>query len=336
MPELRHDPLTGDWIIVAPQRASRPHAFARRPEREATADYDPDCPFCRGNEEETPEARHIEPASGQLDGWAVRVVNNKYPMLDLEGSGPPPSEPGFFECASAAGHHEVIIETPYHNKRLIDLSDDELLAVGRAYRNRFSAMAADPDVRHVVTFRNHGPLANASIPHLHSQLVALQFVPPAVQRKLERVQRYADEHAGDSLLLQLVEREVSEGSRIIDVSERFASFVPYAATHDYEVWIAPRFIPERFDRLPDEDLQLAGLAVRKMLVGLDQLLGDPDYNLILHTPPLLADADRILPWYVQIIPRLTATAGFEIGAGVHVNITSPERAANALKAVVSG
>ncbi len=336
MPELRHDPLTGDWVIVAPERASRPHAFARPSEREAAADYDPACPFCRGNEEKTPEDCYREPAPGEPDGWIVRVVDNKYPMLDSEGANPPPSEPGLFECAPAAGHHEVIIETPYHNRRLIDLSDDEILAVGRAYRHRFSAVASDPDVRHVVTFRNHGPLANASIPHLHSQLVALQFVPPAVQRKLERVQLYADQHSGDSLLLQLVEREVSDGSRIIDVSERFAAFVPYAAAHDYEIWIAPRFIPERFDRVPDEDLQLAGLALRKMLRALDHLLGDPDYNLILHTPPLLGEAERILPWYVQIIPRLTATAGFEIGAGVHVKSTSPERAAESLKAAVSG
>jgi UDPglucose--hexose-1-phosphate uridylyltransferase len=326
MPQYRFNPLTADRVIVAPGRVGRPRVPPAPAGRGELPERDASCPFCPGNEKETP----AELLRIGADEWSVRVVPNKFAALE-EGEEPAAVESSSYRYVQpAVGRHEVIVETPYHNRDLPDLGDEDVLAVMQAYRARFAEAASDRRIKCVVIFRNYGPMANASIVHAHSQLAALSFVPHAVSRIFE----HSKEHrgaGGHALLFDVVSEEVKDGARLIEERDRFATFVPFAPAHDYEVWVAPAFVPPRFDRVDDETLASFAAAVRRAAAAVDQTLGGPDYNLILHTPPLVDGAEAVLPWYVQIIPRLTL-AGFEIGVGVHVLVTEPEEAAAKLKA----
>ncbi|KPK75452.1 MAG: hypothetical protein AMS25_18310 [Gemmatimonas sp. SM23_52] len=329
--ELRTDPLTGDRVIVAPGRADRPLPLGGSAERPRPPRSDPTCPFCPGNEAETTtELYRLPPGEGT--GWRLRVFANKYPALSASVPREFAAPSGPWESEPAPGRHEVIVETRRHDLSMTELSDSELFEVLRTYRGRFAEAAADPQIKHVVIFRNQGPLANASIFHPHSQLVGLPFVPSLVARKLERSRAHSTERA---TLLTLVGQEVEDSSRLIETTDRYATYVPYAAAHDHEVWVAPRFLPARFDHSDDGTLQGFGVALRRALAVVAEGLNDPDYNFILHTPPLLEHAEDVLPWYGQIIPRQTVAAGFELAVGVRIVQTRPEEAAARLRTALS-
>jgi UDPglucose--hexose-1-phosphate uridylyltransferase len=293
-------------------------------------EHDPDCPFCSGNEKlSATELFRIpdEPDLAEQD-WRVRVVANKYPALVDENA--TIEDTGSYRYAEVArGRHEVIVENPHHDRDFIAFSDGEVLDVMQSYRARFAAAADDERIRHVVIFRNQGPMANATILHPHAQLAALTFVPAHVSRVLERSLEHRGA-GGHALLFDMVQEEVESGARLIEATKRFAAFVPFAPAHDFEVWVAPRFVPPRFDRVDDETLMEFGACLRGALQALDAGLGGPDYNYVLHTPPLLG-AESALPWYVQIIPRRTLAAGFELGVGVQIVVTKPEEAAAQLR-----
>ncbi len=256
---------------------------------------------------------------------------NKYPAFGLDaGTVAKGSESPLGHAEPAVGRHEVIIETPVHNRDLTALGDDDMLEVMRTYRARYAAAAAEERVRHILIFRNFGRMANASLEHPHSQFVGLPFVPPRIAGRLERSRRYRREQKG-TLLLDMVAEEVRRELRLVEATDRLASFAPYAANHDFEAWVAPRVPVPPFEATDDETLAGLGRALQRALAAQDAALGHPDYNFLLHTAPLEEGAADVLPWYVQIVPRVTVTAGFELGLGVHILITSPETAAQRLR-----
>ncbi len=259
------------------------------------------------------------------------MVRNKYPAFQADaGAVVPLSDSRFEHAEPAVGRHEVIIETPAHNGDLVALDDDALLEVMRVYRSRCAAAAADERIRHILIFRNFGKMANASLEHPHSQFVGLPFVPPRIAGRLERSRRYRQQERG-TLLLDMVADEIRQGRRLVDTTGRLATFVPYAANHDFEVWIAPRTAVPAFEAADDETLAELGRSLQRALAAQDRALGGPDYNFLLHTAPLEPGAADVLPWYIQIVPRVTVTAGFELGLGVHILIVTPEAAAERLR-----
>ena len=313
-------------VIVAPARGARPGASPAR-ERPPQPEHDPNCPFCPGNEEDTPPEILRVPAGAEA--WRVRVIPNKYPAL-VSGADAGRTSTDDDERLAAVGPHEVIIESERHNRRFQELTDPELLDVLRAYRSRFAAATAQRSVRHVMLFRNQGPMANATLAHPHAQLVGLPVVPPLVEDALRRSRAFRAE-TGRSLLAALAEEERRVGARVVLEGERFLVFVPEAASFDLEMWIVAKESPPRFDRAGDELLAELGRTVRACVAALEAAADGPDYNLILQAPPLLPGADEALPWYVQVIPRTAGMAGFEIGAGIRILTVTPETAAGRLR-----
>lgn len=331
--ELRYHALRDEWVIVAPGRADRPHPSTPQRAERPRAGHEPDCPFCPGNESETPDPLLLIPE--ETEGvWRVRVVPNKYPALTRD-SGPEETAPAAvgspeFRQRPGRGRHEVIVETPEHDGRFEELGPDHLREVLGAYRARFAEAAADPHIRHVVLFRNHGPGAGASLPHPHGQLIGLPFVP----LEIERIAARALDHLrgrGRSLLLDVVEAELRADVRVVDSTEGFVAFVPFAAASPYEVWVAPRFVPPPFDQVGDERLAEFGGLLQGVIRRIRTVLDDPDYNLILQTPPFGPQEPPAYPWYAEIVPRFASIAGFEIGVGLRINVASPEAAAERLR-----
>lgn len=329
MPELRQNIVTRDWVIIATERARRPEAFAvSRPPVTAAVAYAKDCPFCPGREAETgQEVWHVD----GKEGWQLRLVRNKYPVVTPEGM-PSRHVNGIHRSMNAVGYHEVLIEHPNHSAHPHVLSQEEVAGVVEAYARRYAELKADPRVESIVVFRNHGYGAGTSQPHPHSQIVAMPVVPSQMRNRLEIAMRYFDE-SGECVFCRTLKDERISGERIIVQSRHFLAFVPYAALAPFHTWVFPLRHMSSFDQsTAEERTDLAGI-LRTILGKLYRGLNDPDYNLLIRSLPThLHDTDHF-HWYISIVPRLSIQAGFEMGSGIHVNASIPEESADFLRKV---
>src|SRR5262249_911915 len=145
------------------------------------------CPFCPGHEELTPPEVLAYRRDGQHPngtGWDLRVVPNKFPALKVEGALDRRGE-GMFDRMNGIGAHEVIVETPDHDKTLASMSEPEVERVLWAFRERVIDLKQDRRLRYILLFKNHGAPAGATLEHAHSQLIALPIVPDFVREEIE-------------------------------------------------------------------------------------------------------------------------------------------------------
>jgi UDPglucose--hexose-1-phosphate uridylyltransferase len=324
---LRQDPTTRQWAILAPRRGERPHERLGQARPPLPA-RDPACPFCPGNEEQTPPEILRVPAGGA--DWRVRVVPNLYGAL--EGDGPPrrTGSPMFREMPGI-GSHEVVIESPRHDDRLDEMSLERVAEVVAVWRSRYQELIARPEIRAVVVFKNFGPLAGTSLAHPHSQIVATPVYLPRLLRRLDVATRYFDDN-GVCVYDDLVAAEREARVRIVDECGSFVSLEPFAAGSPFETWILPTFHQGSFGDLADEEVDdLACILIRTLTV-IRRACGDPDYNLVVYSAPTNGHTDEVFHWHIKILPKLTTPAGFEIGSAMSINTVPPEEAAEALRA----
>ncbi|MBM3979614.1 MAG: DUF4921 family protein [Planctomycetes bacterium] len=323
-PELRRDPVTGRWAVVAPARAARPHELGdARPRCGPAAALA--CPFCEGAEHDTPHEVYALRAAGSAPngpGWRLRVVPNKFPALQT-----------LAKPQAAYGCAEVLIDCPEHVENPADLSDAHQRDVLCAYRARLAAHAADPRLAHVAVFKNVGAEAGASIAHTHSQLIALPVVPGLLQAELSGAEAHFA-RAGHCVFCELVERERTDGTRVVAETAYFVAVAAYAPRFAYEVWLLPKEHAPCYEAIADgAALELAGL-MRRVLRALDAVAGAPAYNWFLHTSPLRAGDLPHYHWHIELMPRTARPAGLEWGFGAHIVTVAPERAASALRAAL--
>jgi UDPglucose--hexose-1-phosphate uridylyltransferase len=332
MSELRRDITTGEWVLLATERGRRPEDFAHhRDDQPALA---ANCPFCPGHEARTPKETFAMRPEGTADGpgWLVRVVPNKYaavrPQFPIDRQG----IAGIFPRQSGSGYHEVVIETPRHDADLADLDIEDIRRVLDAYQARYKTLSQDRNVRFIQIFRNHGARAGTSLRHPHSQLVALPLVPATVRGRLEFAGRYFDA-TGCSVYDDLLRAEREAAERMIAESRHFAVFAPFASRTPFETWIAPRKHRADFSEVDSDELADFAELLGQTLGRLRAVLGQFDYNYVIHSTPCGEEHREDFCWHLQIIPRLTEMAGFELGTGMEINVTAPEDAAARLRAV---
>lgn len=271
---FRAHPITGDPIVYAPERSARPGAFG--------GDDTDRCPFCAGHESDTPPT-----IVSVGDPWRARVVANKYPSVD---------------------DAEVIVESPRHNGTFDRIEHAEDIV--RIYVDRYRAHA---DAAHVALFKNHGPSAGASIPHIHSQVMPLPFIPPRIQREGD-----AFEHAGRCLLCEQID------GHIIRDTASFTWLAPAASGMPYQQWIIPkRHIAEI---ALFEGREIAELATLLRSASAAMLTLGDSYNWIFMN---FARRD-IAHCYIELFPRVATLGGFELGTDTLVQIVDPAIAAQRL------
>ena len=302
MQTLLDDALSGDCVILAPARALRPESFrVVAPPRVASS---PSCPFCDGNEFETPpEVTRLGPGAPNAPGWRVRVVPNKYPIV---GDGVP-------------GAHEVIVFSSAHDADVGVLSPEACIDALRAMRDRARFHLEQGRV-YAQVFVNHGKAAGASIEHPHGQLVALDFVPP-------RIRTLAGRFAAAERDLVVDDARHGEIVSAGDVNV----WCPHASLTPFAVRIALSVAGARFDESSDDETDAVALALHDLVGRYHRLLGEPSYNLVVSSAP--RDAAGPFHWWIDAVPRLTVRAGFELGTGIWVNTVPPADAARALRGV---
>jgi UDPglucose--hexose-1-phosphate uridylyltransferase len=329
LPELRRDPVSGRWVIISTDRRKRPNDF--RFERASTLGRE-QCPFCPGHEDMTPHevlAYRQNGSAPNTPGWELRVVPNKFPALQVEGT--LDREPdGMFDRMNGVGAHEVIIETPHHDRSLAAMSEPEIEGVLWAYRERILDLKRDGRLRYILVFKNHGAAAGATLEHTHSQLIALPIVPDFLREELSGARRHF-EVKERCVFCDVVREDLRDGRRIIQENADIVALAPYAPRFAFETWLLPRRHGARFEEAPRHEYESLARMLKSVLQRMDRALETPPYNLIVHTSPFSEDTSEFYHWHVEIMPKLTRVAGFEWGTGFYLNPTSPEEAAQVLR-----
>jgi UDPglucose--hexose-1-phosphate uridylyltransferase len=332
MPQLRQDRTTKEWVIIAAERAKRPHQFTRREVPAEKPTYRTDCPFCPGNEHLTPPETLAYRGGGPANstGWWVRVVPNRFPALTPEGSLERKEEKGFFRMMDGVGVHEVVIESSFHHHFLPLMDERQVEEVLLAYRERYLALREDPRIKLIIIFKNHGEGAGTSLEHPHSQLVGTAVVPSNIRKKLEEAAQHYDDH-GCCVYCDTVEEELGVGKRIVMDTEKYVVIHPFASRFPFETWILPKEHQASFGLISMDDSKKFAKVLRATLLKLHTKLNNPDYNFVIHTSPIKDEMEDYYHWHLQIIPRLTTPAGFEMGCGIFINVSFPEETAQFLR-----
>jgi len=336
--ELRWDPLKANWAIITEGRGRRPQDFLAPREKLAVSA----CPFCYGKEDKTPPEIYAYRPDGSkpnLPGWQVRVIPNKFPVLQIEGELDSQAH-GLYDRMNGVGAHEIIIEHPDHERDMADLNGAEIAAVFKALRTRMIDLRNDMRFRYLFAFKNHGIEAATNVPHSHSQLIAVPLVPPMLSTELAICREYYG-HKERCLVCDLLRQERQEKTRVVRDDGNILVYTPYASSFPFELRIAPLQHAHDFTSQSDQQLLALGDAMSDTLKRLRAVLRDPPYSFILHTAPPMhlrkghPEYWNSLPfdyhWYIELAPKLTKVAGFEWGTGFHMNSTPPEEAAEFLR-----
>jgi UDPglucose--hexose-1-phosphate uridylyltransferase len=330
MPELRKDPIVGRWVIISTERAQRPSDFKIEKD-EKKGGF---CPFCYGNEHVTPPevlAYRQNEQDSNKSGWSLRVVPNKFPALMIEGSVNKRGD-GVYDMMNGIGAHEVIVESPDHNKSLANLNDQQFEDVLWSFRDRIIDLKKDKRFRYILVFKNHGLRAGASLEHSHCQLIALPILPKTVIEELTGSNEYYS-YKERCLYCDIITQEIEDQKRVVLENEEFIVTCPFAPRFPFEVWILPKNHAAHFEDTTKHEVRLLAQIFQRTLRKLEKALNDPPYNFMIHTAPLTMHNPEVYHWHIEITPRLTRMAGFERGSGFYINPTAPEVSAQFLREV---
>lgn len=332
MSEIRRDPITGRFVIIAPERRLSRAAF-ERPAPVAAMGGDM-CPFCEGQEGAAGRellAWRTAGTSAEGPGWLVRVVVNREPALRVENRLGDPSD-RLFQSFGGIGAHEVVIESPVHGATWATMAVEQLQHVLWAWRERMRDLRRDTRLKSLLVVKNVGERAGATLDHAHSQLLAMPLVPQHLEDEMDGAHAYY-KGTGTCVFCTVVAREIAGGERVVGTDDLTVAFAPFASRVPFETWVMLREHRSAFDTLGDDLLMAVAGRLGDTMRRLDRVLVKPPHTVLLHTAPVAADGSPSFDWHFEIIPRLLPVAGLAWDAGLHINPVTPEEAAAALRAV---
>ncbi|QDV11575.1 Galactose-1-phosphate uridylyltransferase [Rosistilla oblonga] len=333
MSEVRRDPLTDAWVIVAPNRDHRPDELV---EAQLSGSTVIACPFCAGNEQLTPDPTlTILDDEDDPESWSVRVVPNRYPAVEAcngKVSEEAMLQSHAFEAFALTGGHEVFIESPLHVHSLTELSESRVIDVFSAYLNRMRYWRERPDVDYHILFKNVGAAAGASLRHTHSQLIATSVMPGSISALMSRLGEHHGS-TGQCMVCSMSGEEQISGKRIIATTDHFVALCPFASRVPYLMRLIPRQHQDSFEAIEHTQLVDLAVLVRKLLKLVESILSPAAYNFIIHTRPTAFHDTAAFHWWMEIFPRVTKLAGFEWGSDCYINPVLPEAAATHLRSL---
>jgi UDPglucose--hexose-1-phosphate uridylyltransferase len=328
MPELRQNFMTKEWVVIATERAKRPDQMVMKREHKPPVPFSPNCPFCPGNENMTPpEILRLHDGNS----WKARVVPNKFAALS------PDAKPERIIHRSRRrmggfGEHDVIVETPDHSLAMAMMPDSQVSDILRIYKTRYDQLSLDPRIAQVTIFKNHGTDAGTSLEHPHSQMIATPVISYQVRQRFQEAMQHFDDF-GCCMFCQIIEEELEEQKRVVLTSEHFVAVELFASPAPFCTHIYPRRHMASFGDISSKEIVDLGRVLRTVLAKLYVGLENPDFNFTVRTAPAECVGVRYFHWYMSVIPRLTRTAGFELGSGMFINTVIPEEAAEFLRKV---
>lgn len=296
--ELREDPLSGDWVVVAAHRQTRTFLPSLG-----------DCPLCPGSEVPCPS-------------YDVAVFENRWPSFSGRSDG---------LADRAAGRCEVVAFTDQHDLSFADLGTTRVRTVVDAWADRSRVLSEHPDIAYVACFENRGEAIGVTLHHPHGQVYGYPFVPPVI----DQIVRRAKENPG--LFAQVLADELAD-PRVVAADEHWVAYVPRAARWPYEVYVMPRRDVAVLEELTDDEKGSLAQLLPAVLGAFDRVFDLPVPYIAGWRQSPVATRDVRLHWRVftsQRAPgKLKHLAGSESAYGAFVNDVAPEDAAAALRRAV--
>ena len=328
MSEIRLNPITREWVIIAKEKGKKPEDFIIVKENRTPPEFLKTCPFCPGNEAVTPKETF---KICDEKGWKIRVVPNKFAVLSGEGE-KIRTGTEIHKNVNGVGTHEVIVETPVHNLTTATMPLEQLKEVMQTYRDRFLEVYSDQRVEHVIVFKNSGPASGTTIEHPHSQVVGIPVTPLHIRSRIENAMRFFDD-TGGCLMCRIIKDELREGTRIVMDTRHFTAFVPYAALSPFHTWIFPKKHSGFFADMQSEEIWDLASSLKSIMARVYHGLNNPDFNYVVMSGNPSDVNSGFIHWYLSIVPRMAMASGFELGSGMYINPLIPERAAEYLRNV---
>lgn len=332
MPELRQNPATKEWVIIATERARRPEDLGSGVLPPAPNEVEK-CPFCSGKEKLTPKeilAYRTYGTAPDSPGWWIRIVPNKFAALVPQGNLERIKCEDFFSYMDGVGEHEIIIESPDHHQMIATLEQKQVEELFLAYRERYISLSKDPRFELVILFENHGISAGTSLRHPHSQIIATPVTPLHIRNRMEEAMHYFDDN-GRCVYCDMIEKDKLLDERLVMETENFISLEPFAARSPFETWVLPKKHSSSFEEISPENTKELAFVMRSTLAKIYKSLNNPDYNFVVRSAPIHEKNVEYYHWHIMIVPRVSAVAGFELGSGIYINTVIPEAAAKFLR-----
>lgn len=326
MPELRKNPLLGQWVAVASERVPRLDHFLLPPRAPLAGP----CRYCPGHERELPAAllTYGAPHGSDEAAWDLRVVPSKFPLLRIEGDVRRRVH-GVYDVMQGIGAHEVIIPTPEHG---VDFGGLPAAAVERAitaWIDRIVDLQRDTRLRSFVITHTRG--ADGDLGHACTQLLATPVVPQTLHVEWLQARAYHD-YRDRCLACDLLAQEAADGARILIATHHLLAFCPFASSQPFEMWIMPRRHVARLPSITDVERTELATIIQTLCSQIDQTLGAPPYRLSLHQAPSGEDHNPACHWRIEIVPRLDTAPARALHGGLPFNRLAPEDAVAMLRA----
>lgn len=326
MPQLRQNIITGEWVVIAPERAKRPQDFVI-PKGVKVADKTK-CPFCDGTE----AFKKNEKIAG-AGTKNIYVIDNKFPAFvederktSIRSFYP---EKGFYRAKPSIGKHEVVVIKD-HNTDLLHFSKELTAELLEVLRSRYIWMKENANVVSIIPIYNHGAESGASIEHPHAQIFASGIVANTVGQEMHGANRYYGIN-GACVFCDVIKHELREKVRIVHQNEDFLAATFFAARFPFETWIYPKKHESQFELTSKKSMENLADALAETLHSFDKTLDNPPLNLYIHTLPTIEADSADFHWHLEIAPRVSSFGGFELGSDTIIDVMSPEDAADYLR-----
>lgn len=329
MSNFRYCKLTREWTLFAPERLKRPNHLHNKKDVYLGEIIHEKCPFDMGKEHYTPN----EITRISQDGkWKCRVVPNLYNALsiDIESKS---LRDNFFETHTGFGAHEVVIETPNHDKQIWNYDYNDFLNYFTIIKERVVNLQNDNRFAYLSIFKNQGHDAGASMPHSHSQIIALPFLPKKVKEEIEYKKEYFETHKR-ALMDDIVYEELYHHKNIIAQNSEFVLYCPYASRFAFEAKIVAKKKISSITEFGKGELSALCDITKEFFSKYYKSLGEVSFNMIIKNAPYLEYDENTRDYfrfYIEIKPRIYKQAGFELDSDININVMLPEEAAKIYK-----
>ncbi len=328
----RLNQLTGEWVLVSPNRTQRPwqgeiHGSAA----DVQLQYDPSCYLCPGNTR-FGGVRNEKYTS-------TFVFNNDFPALQATAIDSEIEISDLLVSSQERGICRVGCFSPRHDLTLAGMAIEDTRLVIEMWIEQFKDLRSRDFIQYVQIFENRGAMMGASNPHPHCQIWGTQSLPNEPAKEQRSMQKYLLEK-GSCLLCDYTRLEASQSERTVLMNEGFAVVVPFWALWPFETLIVSRrHIADISCLLEDEKNELAEI-LHKLTRAYDRLFSVSfPYSMGFHQQPCTRESHPEWHLHAHFYPPLLRSAsikkfmvGFEMLGTPQRDIT-PESAAQRLREV---
>lgn len=325
MPQLRRNLITGEWVVIAPERAKRPtdYMMAETPKPQSKIE----CPFCPDGK---PHHQLREKIEGLEDDW-VFVRPNQYPAFiedPKKCSVRSHATENFYRSSPSLGGHDILV-IKNHDTSLTTFDLPTWNSMFLMIQKRYRYYKDVCNALYTMPIYNHKMAAGASIVHPHAQIFVSNIIPNTVAREMQGSEAYHQKH-GRCVFCAINDHESKVKKRLILETPKFIAYTFFAAKFPFEIWILPRKHSCRFEDEDEETIKEFSEAMKEIITKLAKLLHNPPLNFFIHSLPNTLGEAKFYHWHLEIAPRVTNPGGFELGSGIIIDVMSPEKAAEYL------